>query len=273
MSEHIVGMMWNKNEGDILIDTISSALEHVDTLVIADDGSTDNSWDIIQSFAIHHKDQIEHIQRAPSKNDPAQRQALLNVIQSRYRPEDTWVQILESDITIMETDVRRAIKERCENGVYVDWSLLNGVINPKLDWDEFDTWPVWPKPIQEILNYGHWLEIMTYTFRPFNALHYDPNGPWRPWPKGFSNLDLSKKQNMTDYTPLLAHYGLRGPTHFHKKYFSTHGNTHRRYPMWDLTSPEAVKRTVYYFNGLWNSNAFLMSRKGYKERKGAKYGN
>jgi glycosyltransferase involved in cell wall biosynthesis len=123
-------MMWNKNEGDILEEVILSALDHVDSLVIADDGSADNSWDVIQDLASRNPE-IEHIQRSPSKGDPAQRQQLLDVIRDRYRAEDTWVQIIESDIMILDTDVKRAIRERHNNDTYVEWSLINGVIPPR----------------------------------------------------------------------------------------------------------------------------------------------
>jgi glycosyltransferase involved in cell wall biosynthesis len=244
MGDHIVGMMWNKNEGDILPEIIASALQHVDTLVIADDGSTDNSWDIIQSASHHHKDQIEHI--------------------SRYDFRDTWVQVIESDIMIMDTDVRTAISERAVGDTFVKWALINGVIPPDRDWDEFDEYPYWSKPIQDILTHGHWIEEMTYTFRPFNNLFFD-RGPWRPWPKGFSQHLPANQEVRGDYTPLLAHYGYRGPTHVHKKY---KGTKVRKYPSWDFTSTETTKASMYYFNGIWNSNAWPMSRKGYMERKG-----
>lgn len=269
MSEHIVGMMWNKNEGDILNDTISSALENVDTLVIADDGSTDNSWDIIQGWKHAMPEEIEHIQRNPNKADPAQRQQLLNVIRDRYKAEDTWVQIIESDIMILETDIRAAIAERAVGDVYVNWALLNAVIPLDDDWDDVDEYPNWSVPIQDIMTHGHWIEEMTYTFRPHKELYYD-TGPWRPWPKGFLQFSSATKP-IGDYTPLLAHYGYRGPTHVYKKYSPTMTH-HRKYTSWDFTSPERVKETMYFFNGVWNSEAHLMTRKAYKERKGATYG-
>jgi glycosyltransferase involved in cell wall biosynthesis len=264
MSEHIVGMMWNKNEGDIIADTISSALENVDTLVIADDGSSDNSWDVIQGFAAHHPE-IEHIQRNPSKSDKGQRQALLDVIRSRYRGEDTWVQILESDIMVMDTDIRHAIKER-SNGVALEWVLLNAVLDPTKDWDSWDTYPSWGRPIQQILTHGHKIEKMTYTFRPFKELYYSGSTAWRPWPQGFSRLSPSKREISNNYTPLLAHYGYRGPTHVYEKY-SQSGRFHQKYRSWDFASPESVKATVSFFNGEWNSHARPMSREGWLNRK------
>jgi glycosyltransferase involved in cell wall biosynthesis len=265
VAEHIVGMMWNKNEGDIIDDTIFSALDHVDTLFIADDGSTDDSWHIIKDLA-ETIPEIEHIQRRPSKGDPAQRQSLLNQIRMRYRPENTWVQIIESDIMILDTDIRKAIAERARKDVCVNWALLNAVIDPTLDWADLDTYPDWRMPIQDIMTHGHWLEEMTYTFRPHKELWYDL-GPWRPWPKGFSKFGVKKEPVRTDYTPLLAHYGYRGPTHLHKK-FSPDGRYHKRYKSWDFDTPETTKNTVFFFNGVWNSHAFPMSREGYAGRKG-----
>jgi hypothetical protein len=264
MSEHIVGMMWNKNEGDILAYTIADAVGKVDSLFIADDGSTDRSWDVINASKGWF-DNIEHIQQAPDKNDPAQRTALLNEIRRRYKSEDTWVQVIESDIMILDTDVRKAIKERAIADTCVKWSLINAVIPPDRDWDEFDTYPHWDGPIQEIMTHGHWIEEMTYTFRPHPELYY--SGPWRPWPKGFGAFGVAKQPVTGDYTPLLAHYGYRGPTHVHEKYGD---KKVRKYPSWDFTSPEAAKRTMYYFNGQWNSNAWPLSRHGYMERKGRK---
>jgi len=264
LSEHIVGMMWNKDEGDLLPYTIASALQNVDTLVIADDGSTDNSWDIIQGFAYAHKDQIEHIQRKPNRADKGQRQSLLNYIQKRYRPEDTWVQILESDIMILETDIRRAIKER-SNDAQLKWQLLNASPVPGQSWSDIDEFPNWSKPIQEIMTHAHRLELMPYTFRPFKELQYD-YGAWRPWPQGFTRVPSTSK-TITDYTPLLAHYGYRGPTHFYKKYGRT-GARHSRYRNWDLTSVETITKTVYFFNNVWTKHAFPMSREGWMNRKG-----
>lgn len=259
-------MMWNKDEGDLLPSTIASALENVDTLVIADDGSTDGSWGIIREWD-NACPEIEHIQQNPRKDDPAQRQQLLNVIRDRYKAEDTWVQIIESDIMVMDTDIRTAIKERALSDTCVKWSLINAVIPPDKDWDEFDEYPYWSKPIQDILTYGHWIEEMTYTFRPHAELRYS-DGPWRPWPKGFSKFGVGKGEYTNDYTPLLAHYGYRGPTHVHQKWGD---KKVRKYPSWDFTSPEAAKKTMYYFNGVWNSNAWPMSRKGYMSRKGRHY--
>ena len=257
MSEHIVGMMWNRNEEDILEDTITAALKQVDTLMIADDGSTDNSWDIIQRLAASNKDQIEHIRRQPDKEDKGQRQALLSLIQERHRAEDTWVQIVESDIMVLETDVKRVVREK-SNDVSLKWVLLNAILPPDQSWDEADEYPNWSKPIQEIMTYAHKMELMTYTFRPFKELSYEIKR-WRPWPQGFSKVESHTKpilKTVSAYTPILAHYGYRGPTHMKNKYA-------------DKVMTRATQKDLNdLFNNHFTLHSFPMSRAGWMNSKG-----
>ena len=179
MVDTIVGMMWNKNEGDILEEVIENALSKVDTLFIADDHSTDSSWDIIQSFG----SRVEYMwNKRDNPNDPAQRQHLLNEIRRRYKPENTWVQVIESDIMILDTDVKEAVKRYASKDIMMSWHCLNAVRD---DWTDHDTWPHWDTPITEVLPSCHWMEVMTYTFRPLPRVNYNQRS-WRPWPQGFS---------------------------------------------------------------------------------------
>jgi len=259
MGINIIGMMWNKNEGDILAEIISEAVKHVDLLYIADDGSTDNSWEIITSLKKRY-DKIEFIQRNPNKNDPGQRQALLTEIRKRYK-SDVWIQIIESDIMIVDTDVREAIEKFAVNDLAVTWQMLNAV-RAQGTWAEVDTYPVWDRSIKEIMPLAHRTECMVYTFKNLPDLYYTP--VWRPWPSGFSRYTKSKIDidRREPDSPLLAHYGFRGIKHFQKKYH-TMGKRHRRYPTWDLSSLESIEQTVPYFNGQWNGRAYLMGRKSW----------
>ena len=263
MVDTVVGMMWNRNEGDILEDTLTAALKKVDTLFIADDNSTDNSWDIIQA----HSSEIEYMRNCREvPGDVGSRQVLLNEIRKRYKPENTWVQIIESDIMILDTDIREAISGWAVDDLGVTWQLLNAARKPGT-WGEV-SYPNWDKPIQEVMPYAHLVEYMLYTYRPLPGLTYTGDF-WRPWPNGFAkyvkNFPLKRgRKGLT--SPLLAHYGFRGPVHFKKKYGN---NKFRKYPSWDLTSVETIEDTVYYFNGVWNGSLFDMSREGWRKfRKG-----
>lgn len=254
----IVGLMFNRNEGDILEETITAVLPHVDSLFIADDGSTDNSWPIVQSMK-GRSSKIEHIQRAPNPHDRGQKQALLNEIRRRYKPENTWVQVCESDIMILDTNVHDAIKRYNRGGVLVDWLLLNGVRKPGA-WGALDEYPKWNDSIKNILPYAHIMETMTYTFRPLPDIGF--SSVWRPWPSGFGRyLSNAKEPVMDRWRPLLMHYGYRGPTHFHLKYKSM-GATHTKHKAWKLGSPQEVEQTVPFFSGEYNKHSFPASRWG-----------
>lgn len=261
--ESVVGIMWNRNEADILTEIIEAALQKVDALLIADDGSTDVSWRIIQDLRAKHPE-IVHIQQTPNPRDQGQKQALLNEVRRRYKPEDTWVQVIESDIKILDTDVRTAISQFAHEDLCVTWQALNAVRKPE-DWGDVDTYPDWKIPITDVMPFGHMMEVMLYTFRPLPGIDYT-SSVWRPWPQGWNRYTKKAKHyKKHPDSPLLAHYGYRGPTHYFKKMEGKYKNKrHRKYPNWDFTSRDSVARTVSFFNGDWNTNPFPLSREGWK---------
>lgn len=266
MADNIVGMLFCKNEGDILAQTIEAALPKVDSLMIADDGSTDNSWEIIKCMKRAHKDKIElAVKRQANRNDKGQRTFLLNEIRKRYKPENTWVQVIESDIMILDTDVRKAIKEHSVHDIAMSWIALNAAREAGT-WKEVDTYPHWGRPLIEIMDKAHWLEVMLYTYRPLEKLYFGDH--WRPWPQGFSNYTsqpVKGSYGRKPSAPLLLHVGYRGPTHFHKKYYGKWpNNRHPKYKEWDVSTPESCDKTVWFFNGYWNKELYPASRAGWK---------
>ena len=160
--------MWNYNEGDILEQTIEAAvMTDIDQLIIADDGSTDKSWSIINACNERHP-KITHVQQKPNKRDKGQRQSLLTYIQERFKPEDTWVQLIESDIMICDTSVKEAIRDHNIDNISVAWQAVNCGRKHKSrggpGWEGYDTYPTWERPIREIMGYAHYMENMVYTF-------------------------------------------------------------------------------------------------------------
>ncbi len=263
MADTIVGMMFTHDEGDILEETLEEGLNKVDSWFISNDNSTDNSWDIIQDFKRRYPDKIEYIRnKRDDYRDQGQRQSMLAEIKRRYKPENTWVQILDADMMFLDTDPRKAIRDHAKEDLGVTWSVLHGVRKPG-DWGKVDTYPKWDRSIKEVLPYTAESEYVLYTFRPLPLVIYELN-KWRPWPQGFSHyLDGKplKYEVPSPDSPLLAHYGYRGPKHFYKKYA---GRQLKNYP-WDTSSVAAVEDTVWYFNGHWNTDLFPMSRKGWEE--------
>lgn len=259
MADQIVGIMWNKNEGDILHFTISKALEHVDHMYLADDGSTDDSFKIMQSFAQHPK--VKFVHQINPKFD--KRTSMLTHIKKRYKPENTLVQVIESDITILDTDIRTAWAKYNSNNVSMCWHLVNAT-DPNKWQDESGCFPTWERPIDSVMTEGHWMEEMSnYTFRPFPDIHFMP-GDSKPWPRGFGSYGVTSKLKLHKDAPLLAHWGYRGPTHWLHKYNPTKDpkKLHRKHH-WKIGTVEQVKANVPFFNGVWNRNTFPLNREGW----------
>src|SRR3990167_3603833 len=166
-SMNLIGVMWAKNEADIISETIDAAVRCVDSLLIADDGSTDNTWQIIQDKKRQHAS-IEHVQQKPNGIDRGQRQALLDVVRQRYNAADTWVQVVESDVFILDTDIRECLAGF--NGMALSWQTLNAVRRPGT-WASVDTYPHWERSIRELMPFAHRMEVMLYTFRQIGRAH------------------------------------------------------------------------------------------------------
>lgn len=215
-------MMFNHNEGDILEQTIRDALKHVDELLVVDDRSTDNSWEIIKGY----KSKLAYINRyspAHAEYPPEmwQRQHLLDKIKQMYGTKDTWVQIIESDIMILDTCVRTAISTS-NSDIMVTWFMLNAT---RKSWDGYDNYPEWKTPIRQVMDYGYVFERTLYTFRPLPGIRY--TRAWRPFPQGFERYGITKLHRLdknpsekssilrgSGKAPLLAHFSHRGPKHY-----------------------------------------------------------
>ncbi len=267
MGDTIVGVMWCRNEGDLLPHTIPAALEQVDCLMIVDDDSTDNSWDVIKSFegkleyAVRRADKI---QRGTHPRVFA-RQHLLEETRRRFGYKNTWVQIIESDTALLDTDVKTAIERYARDDVMVPWHMVNAV---RREWtDEYDL-PRIPDnmPLDEFYNAAHWMEqLSTYTFRPLPSLNYTERPT--PWPRGFRAYQKDGtrhgKMRKKDDNPLVIHYGFRSPTHYFNKMGGVPNN---KYADWDFSSPASVRRTVPFYNGTYNNNTLTfdsISREGW----------
>lgn len=262
MPENIIGIMWNRNEGDILHDIIEAALPKVDALLVADDGSTDNSLDIIKSFGPRIEKVIDRSMAGKHPEHLWTRQYLLNEVKKRFNPNETWVQIIESDTILLDTDIRQTIKDWAVKDTAVYWHMLNAC---RRHWKGSDSYPNWNEPIQNVMPDCHLMEPVCYTFRTLPLIEFQDTG--KPWPCGFSNYGVTSRTKKRENSPLVAHYGYRGPTHFHQKYFKGNCRTHSKYTNWYIDSPEAVLETVPFFNGDWNrsKDTFELSRKGWIE--------
>lgn len=256
--DNIIGVMWNKNESDILRFTISKALEVVDYLVMADDGSTDNSFEIMRSFKDHPR--VVHVEQV--KDGREKKQALLDVVRAKFDPERTLVQVIESDITILNTDIRACWSKYSNNNAAMSWHLINAT-DPDMWTSEEGCYPAWEVPIDQKMSNGHWMEVLShYTFRPLPGVRFENDA--RPWPRGLGTYIKADGIKCASDAPLLAHWGYRGPSHWYAKYSKGPGSLHRKHK-WKIGSVEECKQHVSFFNGIWNvkRDQFPLNRDGW----------
>jgi hypothetical protein len=258
MADKIVGMMWNKNEEDILGFTIPKALEVVDFLVMADDMSTDNSFEVMQSFKGHPK--VLHVEQVLPGRE--KKQVLLDVIKSKFDYEKTLIQVIESDVTILETDIRACWEIYSNNNVAMSWHMINAT-DPDMWVTEDGCYPTWEVPIDKKMSNGHWMENLShYTFRALPGVRFLPDS--RPRPKGFAQHFTGDRLQIRPDSPLLAHWGYRGPKHWYAKYSKGPGTLHSKHK-WRMGTVNEIKEDVLFFNGVWNVKAdqFPLSRAGW----------
>jgi len=254
---NIVGIMWNKNEGDILNFIITKALEQVDYLFMADDNSTDDSFKIMESFKANPKVlDVFQITRGEKK------QILLDKVKARFKAEDTLVQVVESDVTILDTDIRACWAKYNNNNASMSWHVINAV-DPEGWKDESRCYPTWEVPIDKKMTHGNWMEVLShYTFRPLPGIYFIDDS--RPWPKGLSTYVGPDTNRYTSDAPLLAHWGYRGPKHWYAKYSAGPGSVHRKHK-WKIGSVEECRKNVPFFNGIWapNGDTVPLNREGW----------
>ena len=222
-SDPVIGIMWNKNEGDILDETISKALLLVDHLLVADDQSSDDSWDIIRS----KKSELAYISRygeTPGskkyRKSVWQRQSLLEKAIEMYG-RNIWIQVIESDLIAIDTNVKEQLELGTNvHGIALWWITLEAV---RKEWiEEDEKYPNWDKSIQEVMPYGFILEKAPYTWRPYPDIHFGDK--WNPVPRGLAKYGhlggewRVRRRHCNKDIPLWAHYNIRGRKHFNKKY-------------------------------------------------------
>jgi hypothetical protein len=257
--DKIVGILWNKNEGDILNFIISKALDQVDFLLMADDGSTDESVAIMESFKSNPK-VLEILKVAKGKGE--KKQLLLEKVKQRFKPENTLVQVIESDVTILDTDIRTCWAKYNNNNASMSWQMINAT-DPEGWKDETGCYPTWEVPIDKKMTHGNWMEVMShYTFRPLPGVFFINDS--RPWPKGLAQYVQKDNIRILSDAPLVAHWGYRGPSHWFAKYSKGPGSLHPKHK-WKIGSVEECKANVPFFNGIWapNKDTVPLSRAGW----------
>lgn len=248
----VIGIMWSWNQGDILEEVVTEAIKSVDQLLVVDDGSSDNSVEILSSFNLPYLSKWGENNPNHYSKRLWRRQHLLDKAVEMYGRE-IWIQVIESDMILLDTNIKDYIKD--ETKVALNCIMCN--MGQKNLWpEELDSlYPNWGRTIKDIMPDGYVDEVYPSTFRPLEKVMFDSN-TISQWPIGLDNYGfkylnpyLLKRPNnpYIDWTaPILAHYGYRG-TRFYKWYMEKKGEDIIKKGV-DLSSRESILSTVRAFN-------------------------
>lgn len=243
----IVGTMDTRNDGDLLGQVLADpALKTLDEIYVYNDGSTDNTREILLASdivtRIFHRDMFSLVEL----NSVLQhrRHFLLEEVKRSFPNEEVWIVRLEGDRFFLNQNPREIVELAIENGhdyrcgVMIDFrrSMEEG-------WHGVDTWPNWHAPIQEIQTYARIDDIhKAIAFKVTPELKYEKK---RPWPNGLLKGDFISDVSTNKSMAFLAHHGRRGPKYWNYAYTSGSRPPSKKSPeSWDYSSPERAERTI-----------------------------
>ena len=216
----IIGTLDTRDDGDLLPEVLDQAKGMFDAVYAYDDGSIDNTNDILKNHPVisklWHRDEFSESERA--RYIQHRRGWLLEQVKKDfpYETEDTWVVRVEGDRFFLNQDP----KEIVERAVRADMDSRCGVMmdfrRHRADgWEGADTWPNWHDSIRNI---QRWFDIDdlhdVVAFKVTDYIDYKGLTRPRPWPRGTRPNDYRYKEFTKDMA-FFEHHGRRSPRYYH----------------------------------------------------------
>lgn len=249
----IIGTLDTRDDGDILPEVLDQAKGMFDAVYAYDDGSRDNTNEILKSHPVvsklWHRDDFSAEERGRYLQH--RRGWLLEQVKKDfpYETEDTWVVRMEGDRFFMNQDP----KEIVERAIYGSMDSRCGVMldfrRHRADgWIGVDSWPDWHDSIRNI---QRWFDIDdlhdVVAFKVTDYIDYKGMVKPRPWPLGTGPNDYLFKECTKDMA-FFEHHGRRGPKYFHWTIESGSRPLGKKFkannPDADYTSPATVYTTL-----------------------------
>jgi len=232
----IIGMMCVKDEEDLLPEVYPHVKELVDELYVYDDGSIDNTWDIVKDadYAIRKQDDVNR----PSIHRPNYHR-LLEKIKERHdiEKDDVWVVITMGDRFFLNKTPRQIVAEasgfQSVEGIQLDF--LRHRLDP---WTEHnDTYPNWTESLRYLCRWVRLDERCIVAYKVTKDCSYRQSK--YPWPKTigipqYEYNSMNKKISLN--MPFLEHQGRRSPKAAMWRYASGSRPLGRKYQHYDLST-------------------------------------
>ena len=115
LTPKLYGICQVKNEDDIIAQTLTYALRHCTKIFVIDNGSTDETWNIVQSLSEQYP-QIVPLLRTYERYSEGQRALAYNKYHSELSDQDWWL-ILDADEFLAEDPqpvIQRAMRDKAD---------------------------------------------------------------------------------------------------------------------------------------------------------------
>ncbi len=249
----IIGTLDTKDDGDILSEVLDQAKDMFDAVYAYDDGSIDNTNEILKSHPVvsklWHREDFGELER--KRYLQHRRGWLLEQVKKDfpYVTEDTWVVRLEGDrfflnqepAEIVDRALHAELDSRC--GVMLDFRRHRAE-----GWGDADTWPNWHISIREL---QRWFDVddihSVVAFKVIDYIDYKGMARPRPWPRGTRPNDFLYKTFNKDMA-FFEHHGRRSPKYYHWTLESGSRPLSQKQlknnPDFDYSTPESIAESM-----------------------------
>ena len=206
MTTKLTAICLTKNEDDIIAQTLQYATRHCDRIFVIDNGSTDDTWNVVQAIAKRHP-QIIPFEQTLLPYDDALRARVYNEIHGELSDDDWWM-ILDSDEFLAE-DPRPLMQEAMAAGADVIRSWQIQFYFTEKDFEEWEAGR--DRRDRPIFERRHYYLINWQEPRLFR------NRRLRPWDSDTNNTVPDGSHRVLHRRILNRHYQFRDPEQMEKR--------------------------------------------------------
>jgi hypothetical protein len=235
-----------RDEADLLPEVYPHIRGLVDALYVYDDGSRDDTWDIVKDadYAIQRERDVDRpVMPRPNYHH------LLEKIKEDYDVdnEEVWAVITMGDRFFLNKTPRQIVEDARAGGYDAVEGVQLDFLRHRMDpWTEDnDTWPEYDPPLRHQCRWFRVDERCIVAFKVTKELSYMEAK--YPWPKGIKNVQYAAsamEDSLSLDIPYLEHQGRRSPKAAMWRYGSGSRPIGKKYQHWDLSTFESTSQAL-----------------------------
>jgi glycosyltransferase involved in cell wall biosynthesis len=202
----ILGLCLVKNEGDVIESSLRHALQWCDRIYVADNGSTDDTWDTVQRLAVETGGRVVAHGIIDEPFYDGMRSEIYNAVHHQHRAEDWWY-YLDGDEFLVE-DPRPLLERALAAG---HTAVRAWIVQFDFTTEDLAAWESGRvSPEVAVTERLHWYRT---DWREYRFFRNDPAVAW-------TNRDLYLPHhlwNVSPELPLVRHYQHRSPDQIRRR--------------------------------------------------------